>query len=78
MVYFLKMQGDYFRYVAEVSTGERHEKGIERCLKQYNEGIELAEELQPGDPTRLSLQLNFSIFCFESLEEQEQALEMAN
>ena len=77
MVYFLKMQGDYYRYVAEVSTGDRHEKGVERCLKCYNEGIELAEELQPGDPTRLSLQLNFSIFCFESLEEQEQALEMA-
>ena len=45
MVYFLKVQGDYFRYVAEVSTGERHEKGIERCLKLYNEGIELAEQL---------------------------------
>lgn len=45
MVNFLKMQGDYFRYVAEVSQGERHEKGVERCLKSYNEGIELAEEL---------------------------------
>ena len=78
MVYFLKLQGDYFRYVAEVSEGDRHEKGVERCLKCYNEGIELAEELAPGDPTRLSLQLNFSIFCFESLDEQEQALEMAN
>jgi len=78
MVYFLKVQGDYFRYVAEVSTGERHEKGIERCLKQYNEGIELAEQLQPGDPTRLSIQLNFSIFCFECLDEQDQAIEMAN
>jgi hypothetical protein len=55
MVYFYKMQGDYFRYVAEVSTGERHEKGIERCLKNYNEGIEMAEDLLPGDPTRLSL-----------------------
>ena len=27
------------------SDGERHEKGIERCLKCYNEGIELAEHL---------------------------------
>jgi hypothetical protein len=45
MVYFMKLQGDYFRYVAEVSDGERHEKGIERCLKCYNEGIELAEHL---------------------------------
>jgi len=69
MVYFLKLQGDYFRYVAEVSEGDRHEKGVERCLKSYNEGIELAEEMQPGDPTRLSLQLNFSIFCYECLEE---------
>lgn len=77
LVYFLKLQGDYFRYVAEVSEGDRHNKGVERCLKCYNEGIELAEEMQPGDPTRLSLQLNFSIFCFESLEEHEQALEMA-
>lgn len=55
MVYWLKLQGDYFRYVAEVSEGDRHEKGVERCLKCYNEGIELAEELAPGDPTRLSL-----------------------
>lgn len=78
MVYFLKLQGDYYRYVAEVSDGERHEKGVERCLKCYNEGIELAEHLQPCDPTRLSLQLNFSIFCYEWIEEQEQALEMAN
>jgi hypothetical protein len=39
-VYFLKLQGDYFRYVAEVSDGDRHEKGVERCLKCYNEGIE--------------------------------------
>lgn len=44
-MFYLKMMGDYYRYVAEVSTGERHEKGIERCLKQYNDGIELAEEL---------------------------------
>lgn len=77
IVYFLKLQGDYFRYVAEVSEGERHEKGVERCLKCYNEGIEQAEQMQPGDPTRLSLQLNFSIFCYESLKEQDQALEMA-
>ena len=78
LVYLFKLQGDYFRYVAEISEGDRHEKGVERALKSYNEGIELAEEMQPGDPTRLSLQLNFSIFCFESLNEQEQALEMAN
>jgi hypothetical protein len=71
MVYYMKLQGDYYRYVAEVSEGERHEKGVERCLKCYNEGIELAEHLPPGDPTRLSLQLNFSIFCYEWIDEQD-------
>ena len=64
----MKLQGDYFRYVAEVSDGDRKDKGVDRCLKSYNEGIELAEQLPAGDPTRLSLQLNFSIFCFETLD----------
>lgn len=67
-VFYFKLQGDYFRYVAEVGEGERLEKATERSLDCYNKGIEKAEELSPADPTRLSLLLNFSVFCYENID----------
>ena len=67
-VFYLKLQGDYFRYVAEVGEGERLEKATERALDSYNKAIENAEELSPADPTRLSLLLNFSVFCYENID----------
>lgn len=39
-VYFLKLQADYFRYVAEVgSTEDRIEKAKTRALNSYNSAI---------------------------------------
>ena len=67
-VFYLKLQGDYFRYVAEVGEGDRLEKATERALDSYNKAIEKAEELSPADPTRLSLLLNFAVFCYENLQ----------
>jgi 14-3-3 protein epsilon len=42
-VFYFKLQGDYFRYVAEVGDGERLEKATERALDSYNKAIEKAE-----------------------------------
>jgi 14-3-3 protein beta/theta/zeta len=42
-VFYHKLMGDYFRYVAEVGEGERLEKATERALNSYNEGIEKAD-----------------------------------
>lgn len=67
-VFYFKLQGDYFRYVAEVGDGERLQKATERALDCYNKGIEKADNLSPADPTRLSLLLNFSVFCYENLQ----------
>ena len=67
-VFYFKLQGDYFRYVAEVGDGDRLEKATGRALDCYNKGIEKAEELSPADPTRLSLLLNFAVFCYENLD----------
>ena len=68
-VFYLKLQGDYFRYVAEVGEGERLEKATERALDCYNKATERAEEvtLSPADPTRLALLLNFAVFCHETI-----------
>ena len=69
-VFYLKLQGDYFRYVAEVGDGERLEKATERALDSYNKATEKAEEgaLAAAEPTRLALLLNFAVFCHESLK----------
>ena len=79
-VFFLKLQGDYFRYVAEVGDGDRLEKATERCLDCYNRASERAEEagLSPADPTRLALLLNFAVFCHETLQQRDQARQMAS
>ena len=76
--FYFKLQGDYFRYVAEVGEGDRLEKATGRALDCYNKGIEKAEQLSPADPTRLSLLLNFAVFCYENIDQKEQAVEMAN
>ena len=54
-VFYNKLMGDYFRYVAEVGDGERLQKASERALNSYNDAIQKAEHLSPADPTRLSL-----------------------
>jgi len=50
-----------------VGDGERLEKATQMALDSYNKGIELAEQLSPADPTRLSLLLNYSVFCYENV-----------
>ena len=69
-VFYLKLQGDYFRYVAEVGEGDRLEKATERALESYNKATERAEEggLTAAEPTRLALLLNFAVFCHETLQ----------
>lgn len=78
-VFYLKLQGDYFRYVAEVGEGDRLEKATERALDSYNKALEKVEEsgMNAADPTKLGLLLNFSVFCHETIDQKDQALEMA-
>ena len=77
-VYFLKLQADYFRYVAEVGSAEdRVEKAKTRALNSYNSAIEIADQLAPADPIRLSLYLNFSVYCYEIYDQKDKAIAIA-
>lgn len=80
-VYYRKLQADYYRYVAEVGTAkDRIEKAKTRALSCYDQATQLADKLSPADPVRLSLCLNFSVYCFEiygSQEQKERAVEIA-
>jgi len=64
--------------VAEVgSTDDRVEKAKTRALNSYNQSIQIAEKLQPADPIRLSLYLNFSVYCYEIHDQKDKAIEIA-
>ena len=77
-VFFLKMKGDYFRYLAEVTIDDGREKVIEDSQRAYQEAYDFSKaQMQPTHPIRLGLALNFSVFYYEILNQREKACELA-
>jgi len=75
LVFYLKMSGDYYRYLSEFQTTESNQKNAE---KFYEEATEVAEENLPEThPTRLGLALNYSVCCYEITEKKELACTIA-
>ena len=77
-VFYLKMKGDYYRYLAEVSVGDKLEDFKGKASEAYKKAQEAAEEGMPTThPIRLGLALNFSVFYYEILNQPEQARALA-
>jgi len=77
-VFYLKMKGDYFRYLAEVATGEGKQGVIDDSQKAYSEAFDIAKnQMQPTHPIRLGLALNFSVFYYEILNSPDRACHLA-
>uniref|UniRef100_A0A8C4ED89 14-3-3 domain-containing protein n=1 Tax=Dicentrarchus labrax TaxID=13489 RepID=A0A8C4ED89_DICLA len=77
-VFYLKMKGDYFRYLAEVATEEEKTSIISDSKDAYQNAFDISkEEMQPTHPIRLGLALNFSVFFYEILTSPEQACQLA-
>jgi len=76
-VFYLKMRGDYFRYLAEVA-GSNKASVVENSEGAYNDAFEIAKtEMQPTHPIRLGLALNFSVFYYEILNSPDRACHLA-
>ena len=77
-VFYLKMKGDYYHYLAEVAVGDARKAVIDSLKTAYQEAFEIAKsKMQPSHPTRLSLALNFSNFYYEILNLTEKAYQLA-
>ncbi|XP_045899909.1 14-3-3 protein zeta-like [Micropterus dolomieu] len=77
-VFYLKMKGDYYRYLAEVATGDEKKSIIIDSKGAYQNAFDISkEEMQPTHPIRLGLALNFSVFYYEILNSPEQACQLA-
>lgn len=76
-VFYLKMKGDYYRYLAEVA-GSNKASVVESSEKAYNDAFEIAKaDMQPTHPIRLGLALNFSVFYYEILNSPDRACHLA-
>ncbi|KAJ8534552.1 hypothetical protein K7X08_016280 [Anisodus acutangulus] len=77
-VFYYKMKGDYYRYLAEFKSGDDKKEVSDLSLKAYQSATTTAEaELPPTHPIRLGLALNFSVFYYEILNSPERACHLA-
>jgi len=77
-VFYYKMKGDYYRYKAEFSTEEARKVAGQNSLEGYQQALDAANKhLTTTNPIRLGLALNFSVFYYEILNEQNKACELA-
>jgi hypothetical protein len=76
-VFYLKMKGDYFRYIAEYNHGETRQNIINGALESYNRAIEEAKQLSSFHPISLGLTLNLSVFYYEIMNNHEEAIKIA-
>ncbi|KAF7136200.1 hypothetical protein RHSIM_Rhsim08G0081500 [Rhododendron simsii] len=77
-VFYLKMKGDYHRYLAEFKAGAERKEAAENTLLAYKSAQDIAlAELPPTHPIRLGLALNFSVFYYEILNSPDRACNLA-
>ncbi|KAG2562568.1 hypothetical protein PVAP13_8KG281900 [Panicum virgatum] len=77
-VFYLKMKGDYHRYLAEFKSGAERKEAAESTMNAYKAAQDIAlADLAPTHPIRLGLALNFSVFYYEILNSPDRACNLA-
>ncbi|PFH46318.1 hypothetical protein AMATHDRAFT_77717 [Amanita thiersii Skay4041] len=77
-VFYSKMKGDYYRYMAEFASDHDRERYGDQSLTAYKLAYKHAlTTLDPIHPTRLGLALNFSVFYHDVKSSPERACHLA-
>merc|ERR1712157_421976 len=74
--FFVKMVGDYYRYIAENAKDSKLEDVKQKALKSYEEANQI--NLPPCNPIKLGLALNFSVFHYEVMKNHKAACDLAD
>lgn len=75
--FFLKMVGDYYRYMAESAQAELLNTAREGALEHYKQADAAGKDLPACNPIKLGLALNFSVFYYEVMQDNKQACQLA-
>lgn len=77
-VFYCKMKGDYYRYLAEFTADKERDVASDQAKKAYDVATSVAAaDLPPTHPIRLGLALNFSVFYYEIINDAEKACQLA-
>ncbi|XP_070534001.1 14-3-3 protein beta/alpha-like [Ptychodera flava] len=76
-VFYLKMKGDYHRYLAEVASAQNKEGIISNAEQAYQKAVDISTELPSTHPIKLGLALNYSVFFYEIVNARPKACELA-
>lgn len=77
-VFYLKMRGDYYRYVAEMQAGDERRDSMVLSIDAYDRAQDVVSaEFPATHHTRLGLALSFATFAYEVLGQPERAVVLA-
>ena len=77
-VFYIKMKGDYNRYIAEYAEGDLKDKVSKDASSAYEEASGLSKDLPVLNPIALGLALNYSVFYYEVLNDHATAIKVAS
>lgn len=77
-VFYLKMKGDYYRYLAEVANDADRGTDVASAEEAYKKAFGIGEKTLAGtNPIRLGLALNYSVFYYEICSKPREACQLA-
>lgn len=74
---YLKIKADCYRYMSEVSSGEILLINKQNCTQFYRESIDYSKELPNTNVYKIGAYLNFSVYCYDILQNIYLALSYA-
>ena len=63
-IFFLKMKGDYYRYLCEFQSLSENKNYPDESEKNYKMAVELSQIISWINPLKLGLYLNYSVFYY--------------
>ena len=76
-MFFLKMKGDYYRYLCEFKTLNENKNYLDESEKNYKNAIELSQNISWVSGIKLGLYLNYSVFFYEVKKDAKKAIQIA-